>query len=142
MSTLEDERALERLMARYADAVNRRDEVSWAATWAEDGTWNLLGNPISGRANILVLWQKMMAGFEFAIMLPSSGLFSIDGDHATGHWYLQEYTRDPDGNASTVFSRYDDSYVKSQGQWLYHSRSYSFIYQGAPDLSGSYTSLP
>jgi ketosteroid isomerase-like protein len=141
MNALEDELALRNLMGRYADAVNRRDADAWVATWATDGVWNLLGNPVSGRDNILALWQQMMASFEFALMLPSSCLFDVSGDTASGHWYLHEYTRDLQGNASTVLSRYLDTYVRQGGQWLFQSRHYSFIYNGPADLSGTYTPL-
>jgi ketosteroid isomerase-like protein len=141
MNALEDELALRNLMGRYADAVNRRDADAWVATWATDGVWNLLGNPVSGRDNILALWQQMMASFEFALMLPSSCLFDVSGDNASGHWYLHEYTRDLQGNASTVLSRYLDTYVRQGGQWLFQSRHYSFIYNGPADLSGTYTPL-
>jgi len=139
MTILEDELALRNLMARYIDAVNRYDEEAWAATWAPDSVWNLLGNPVEGRDNILGLWRQMMQTFEFAIMMPSSSLFEVDGDTATGHWYLHEYTRDLEGNASTILSRYLDTYVKREGQWLYQSREYNFIYNGAPDLTGDFT---
>ena len=139
MNTLEDELALRNLMGRYADAVNRRDADAWVATWAADGAWNLLGNPVSGRDNILALWQQMMGSFEFALMLPSSCLFKVEGDTASGHWYLHEYTRDLQGTATTVLSRYLDTYVKQDGDWLFQSRQYSFIYNGPADLSGTYT---
>ena len=139
MSTLDEELALRNLMARYIDAVNRYDEPAWAATWAENSVWNLLGNPVEGRDNILALWRQMMQTFEFAIMMPSSSLFEIDGDTARGHWYLHEYTRDLEGTATTVLSRYLDTYVKQDGEWLYQSREYNFIYNGPPDLSGAFT---
>ena len=32
------------LVARYADAVSRRDEDAFGATFATDGEWQLLGN--------------------------------------------------------------------------------------------------
>ena len=141
MNPIEDELALKNLMSRYADAVNRVDAEAWIGTWAEDAIWNLLGNPVSGKDNILALWKQMMSSFEFALMLPSSSLFEVSGDTASGHWYLHEYTRDPEGNASTVLSRYLDTYVKQDGQWLYKSRDYGFIYNGPADLSGDYTPL-
>jgi ketosteroid isomerase-like protein len=141
MNPIEDELALRNLMARYCDAVNRVDADAWIATWAEDGIWNLLGNPVSGRDNILALWKQMMGSFEFALMLPSSCLFEVSGDSAGGHWYLHEYTRDPEGNASTVLSRYKDTYVKVGGEWLFKTRDYGFIYNGPSDLSGDYTPL-
>ena len=141
VNSIEDESALRNLMARYVDAVMRNDAAAWASTWAADGVWNLMGTPVTGRDNILGLWQQMMGSFEFAIMMPSTCLFDITGDTASGHWYLQEYTRDLEGNGNIVLSRYLDTYVKQDGQWLYQSREYGFIYHGAPDLSGSYTPL-
>ena len=142
MNPIEDELALRSLMARYIDAVNRNDADAWIATWAEDGEWNVLGQPVTGRENILALWQQMMSGFEFALMLPSSCLFSINGDTASGHWYLHEYLRDREGTGSTVLSRYLDSYVKRDGQWLFQSRQYNMMYNGPADLSGMHTPLP
>ena len=139
MNSPEDEMALRNLMARYSDAVNRVDADAWIATWAEDAVWNLLGNPVSGKDNILALWKQMMSSFEFALMLPSTCLFEVDGNTASGHWYLTEYTRDPEGAASTVLSRYTDTYTRKEGQWLFQSRDYSFIYNGPADLSGTYT---
>lgn len=139
MNSPEDEMALRNLMARYSDAVNRVDADAWIATWAEDAVWNLLGNPVSGKDNILALWKQMMSSFEFALMLPSTCLFEVDGDTASGHWYLTEYTRDPEGAASTVLSRYTDTCTRKEGQWLFQSRDYSFIYNGPADLSGTYT---
>ena len=139
MNPIEDEIALRNLMARYCDAVNRVDADAWIATWSEDAVWNLLGNPVGGKDNILALWKQMISSFEFALMMPNSCLFDISGDTASGHWYLHEYTRDPEGNTSTVLSRYNDTYVKQNGQWLFQSRDYSFIYNGPGDMSGDYT---
>ena len=139
MSTTEDQLALKNLMATYVDAVNRRDGETWATTWAPDARWNLMGTDVVGRDNIVALWQQMMASFEFAVMMPSSCLFEINGNEASGHWYLQEFTRDLEGNSASILSRYLDTYQKRDGQWLYQSREYGFIYHGAADLSGTYT---
>lgn len=138
MNTLEDELALRNLMARYVDAVNRYDAEAWINTWAEDGTWNLLGTPVTGRTAILALWQQMMSTFEYALLFPSSCLFEIEGDSASGHWYLQEHSRDLEGNSSAMLSRYVDTYVKRDGQWLFMTRDYGFIYNGPPDFSGDF----
>jgi uncharacterized protein (TIGR02246 family) len=142
MTTHDDDLALRNLMARYIDAVNRNDADAWIATWAEDGVWNLMGEPVSGRNNVLTMWQQMMGNFEFAVMMPSSCLFTVDGDTASGHWYLHEYLRDQQGTGVTILSRYLDTYTRQDGQWLYQSRVYNIIYNGPADLSGEYTPLP
>ena len=141
VNTVEDDLALRNLMSRYVDAVARRDGDAWAATWCTDATWGFPGSEVSGRDNILTLWRQMMDGFEFALMMPSSGLFDIAGDTASGHWYLQEHTRGRDGSSAMLLSRYSDSYRKEDGNWLYQSRHYQIIYHGGADLSGSYTPL-
>ncbi|MEM1113963.1 MAG: nuclear transport factor 2 family protein [Pseudomonadota bacterium] len=139
---LEDEQALRDLMATYLDAVYRNDGEAWKATWTEDSEWNLVGNAVTGRDNIYAMWQGAMASFEFAMMVPSIGKFEIDGDVASGFWYLQEFTRDHDGNTSCIVSRYLDTYVRENGRWLYKSRHYDFIYNGPADLSGNFMPLP
>ena len=46
-----DDLAIRDLVYRYSDAVCRRDQVAWSATWAEDGVWQLPGAPrTEGRA--------------------------------------------------------------------------------------------
>ena len=142
MTTYDDDLALRNLMARYIDAVNRNDGDAWIATWAEDGVWNLMGEPVSGRSNVLAMWQQMMGNFDFAVMMPSSCLFTVDGDTASGHWYLHEYLRDQQGAGITILSRYLDTYTRWEGQWLYQSRVYNIIYNGPADLSGEHTPLP
>ena len=142
MNPVEDELALNKLMACYVDAANRRDGDAWANTWTEDGCWKLMGLEIKGRDKILELWQQVVAGFEFAILMPASGSVEISGDNATGTWYLQEFTRDLAGEKTSALSRYLDTYKKIDGQWLFHTRQYDFIYRGPADLSGDYTPLP
>jgi ketosteroid isomerase-like protein len=139
MSTVEDQLALKDLMDRYVDAVYRSDADAWAATWAEDAYWNLVGTEAQGRDNIVTLWLQMMASFEFALMMPNSSHFEVTGDQATGHWYLQEYTRDSSGQSGMIVSRYLDTYSRVEGQWLYQSRRYELIYQGPADFAGTYT---
>ena len=138
MNSVEDELALRNLMGRYVDAVFRSDAEAWAATWAEDARWNVVGTDVIGRDNIVGLWQQLMTTFEFALMLPSSSQFEVNGDQASGHYYLQEFTRDQAGKSSTLISRYIDTYSRVGGDWLYQSRQYEIIYNGPADLSGNY----
>ncbi len=139
---VEDRVAIQELMARYSDAVNRSDGDAWISTWAEKGArWSLMGQSADGREAILGLWQGIMEGFEFALFMPGSNLCSISGDKASGHWYQQEHLRDKEGLGQIAFSRYADTYVKVGGQWYFETRDCGFIYYGSSDLSGSYTPI-
>lgn len=127
--TPEDDLALRNLMAKYTDAVNRPNPDNWISCWAEDAEWDLLGTIVHGHKQILGLWQQMMAGFESVSMLPSSYLFEVDGKHASGHCYLQEFSLDKEGKRLTLISRYQDTFRKVDGQWLFQSRHYQIIDQ-------------
>ena len=142
MNSIEDDIALQNLMATYVDAANRRDGEAWKNTWAADGVWSIMGTDISGRDNIHALWTQVLEGFEFALLMPASGQFEVTGDTATGHWYLQEFTRSTEGETSTMMSHYQDSYCRTDNKWLYQSRASSVLYSGPADLSGHYNPLP
>ena len=141
---VEDELAIRNLVAAYADGVNRRDEAVWAATWAEAGTWELMGNPIAGKAAIVGTWNGAMGSFEFVAQLVYQGTIEINGDAATGRWYLAEHLR-PQGADNGMFNigSYADEYIKQDGKWLFLKRSYHVLYngEGKGDMSGTVTPL-
>ena len=139
MPTSLDELAIRDLVARYIDAVNRYHKDDWAATWSDSATWNLMGMEVSGRKAIVELWTNAMAGFEFAIMMLNSGTVTVDGETATGRWYLTEHLKTVEGDTNITLGVYDDEYRREDGAWLFARRSYQIIYQGPPDLSGNYT---
>jgi uncharacterized protein (TIGR02246 family) len=139
MSNPADELAVRNLVAEYIDAVNRFNGDDWIATWAEDATWYLMGMEVVGREAILGLWQGAMGSFDFAIMMLNSGTIQIDGDTATGRWYITEHTKPTEGDAALVLGVYDDTYKKVDGKWLFNSRHYNVMYQGAADYSAELT---
>ena len=98
-----DELAIRHLVSAYADAVNRRDGSLWASTWADDGVWDLMGNAIEGKDAVVAMWNNAMGGFEFVVQLVYQGTIQIDGDTATGRWYLAEHLR-PRGSAGGMFN--------------------------------------
>ena len=139
MSTSLDELAVRNLVAAYIDAVNRYDKEDWAATWSETATWDLMGMEVSGRDAIVELWTNAMSGFETALMMLNSGTVTVDGDTASGRWYLTEHLKPVEGDANMVLGVYDDEYRRENGQWLFSRRAYRIMYQGPADLSGTFT---
>jgi ketosteroid isomerase-like protein len=138
MSSTSDELAIRSLNARYIDAVNRYHPEDWAATWATDATWNLMGMDVVSRKAIAELWAGAMSSFEFAIMMLNSGTVDIDGDTASGRWYLTEHTKPKEGDPALVLGVYDDRYCKEDGEWRFAERRYNVIYQGPADYSGTF----
>ena len=129
MSTAHD--AIRDLVFRYADAVCRRDETAWAATWAAHGVWQLPGRVAEGREAVVDLWVNAMTAFPVAVQIVHNGTLAIDGEHATGRWYLSEFLKTADAARRTV-GCYQDEYVLEQGSWLFSKRHYSVLYEETP----------
>lgn len=127
------------LVHRYADAVVRRDQEQWASTWSNDAKWHLgPAMSVEGRDAIVGLWVKAMGGFAAVVQTVNNGEVHVDGDTATGRWYINEHFCRADGLTGILLAYYDDTYVKVDGNWLFASRALVAQYQGAPDLSAPF----
>jgi ketosteroid isomerase-like protein len=125
---VEDRLAIRELVESYNDAVMRFDAQAWGANWAEDGAWSLPGMPpVTGRGAIVALWQQAMAAFSFVGFFASAGPILVDGEHARGTWYQQEFLHGKDGSKRTVTGRYEDEYLKRQGRWYFARRTYTIL---------------
>lgn len=124
---IEDQLALRALHDKYADAVFRRDAADWGALWAEDAVWDLAGTTVSGKDAIVGLWTGAMTTFAFVGFFYQTGAIEVDGDSATGRIYTSEVLEDHEGNLRRTVGRYEDTYVKRGGTWLYQSRSFAIL---------------
>jgi uncharacterized protein (TIGR02246 family) len=123
----DDDRAIRALIEGYSDAVFRRDAADWGACWAEDGRWFLMGAEVSGRANIVALWEQAMAGFAFVAFFSQVGQIAVEGDHATGRVWTHEVLEDGDGKITRPVGRYDDMYVRTAQGWRFAERRYTML---------------
>ncbi len=139
---LADELELRNLVARYADAVNRRAADDWAATWAEEGVWHLFGRDVEGRTAVVETWLGAMGFFASVVQLIHSGTLEIDGDRATGRWYLSEVGQTAKGDRIFTVGVYHDECERKDGRWLFTRRRFDALYQGPPDLSGPMSPVP
>lgn len=121
---------LRQLVARYCDAVQRRDPNDWAATWASDASWDLgNGKPVVGRANIVKYWLKAMKGFDWVVQVSPLVVFDIDEDtgEGTGRVTVQERFRTADGTSGSLLGLYHDNFVHTPHGWLFASRRLEVI---------------
>lgn len=139
---LRAELAIRDLIARYSDAVARRDEAAWAATWAPDGEWKLLGQVRRGREDVVAFWGQLMATVPWVVQVPSFALLSLDGASATGRCTVTEYGKTPDGSGTLTLGVYHDRCVELDGEWMFARRHLDVLYMGPPDLSGAALPFP
>lgn len=139
-----DDLAIRDLVARYVDAIHRRDRDAWSATWADKARWILpdVTDPeadllMEGHGEIVSGWVAAMQGYPFvAHMLHSGHLDRIDDNAATGRWYVTEIVEAEDGARHHFYGVYNDRYTRSDGRWLFAERVFSLLYMGEAAWNG------
>jgi hypothetical protein len=138
----DDELAIRNLLARYGDAVCRRDAAGWVATWSADCTWDLGGGRVThGRDETFALWQKSLAKYPWVAQLPASGTVAVIDGVVRGSWYVLELNHLADGSGVMHLGHYDDTYVRDEGEWRFGVRRFHLVYRGAMD-PGTVNPLP
>ena len=136
LQTVRDELEIRNLVARYSDAVGRRDEQAWANTWASDAGWSVGPTRASGREHIVKTWSGLMALFRFVTQMPQSGFIELEGETARGTWQVMELGWPQAGDATCTLGIYDDRYRLTSEGWRFSERTFHIVYMGPPDLSG------
>jgi uncharacterized protein (TIGR02246 family) len=132
----DDERAIRRLVARYCHAIAERDDAAWAATWAEDGEWLVLGAAIRSRVAILEHYRKLVSRARWVVQLATDGIVDVDGDTAQGRWQVLEFLQWSNSTGGQNVARYRDRYVRgADGEWRFARRQLLVTYIGGPDLT-------
>ena len=122
IAQLEDIEAIKQLKALYCDICDDNhnpDRIT--KIFVEDGIWE--GGDF-GKAQGLDAIRKLFQGFQKLISFSQHNIFNprieIDGDRAKGTWYLLgPFTFRKDNDARWIACRYEDDYVKVNGQWKY-----------------------
>ena len=134
----DDDRAIRDLVSTYCHAIAERDDAAWAATWAEDGEWVVLGSTVRGRDAILAHYRKLVSGVRWVIQHANNGIVEVDGDAARGRWLIVEYLQWGHGAGGVNIARYRDDYLRgSDGQWRFARRELHATHLGSPDLSAA-----
>lgn len=125
---LEDIEAIKALKARYCEYCDANyDPDGIASLFVEDGVWDggELGRA-EGREKIRHFFRRAPEAFPFAIHNVMNPIIEVEGDRATGRWYLlQPCTRRGEKDeAMWLAGRYEDEYVRVGGQWRFKHVSF------------------
>ena len=141
---LSDGAAILDLVARFDDAVNRKDAGEFHSLWAEDAVWEI-GEPmplyVTGRTAIVETWTGMVGGTEWLFRGSFMGVVDVTGDAATGRWPCVEtgtFKAKADAPARGYDNRalYEDRYVKHEGKWYFAHRRYLYLWLSNEKLPG------
>lgn len=122
ITRLEDIEAIKQLKARYCDICDddhNPDRI--ASVFAPDGIWE---SPDFGKATgheeIVKLFQGFKDMFNFSQHNLMNPIIEVNGNNATAQWYmLGPWNFTEDGRKQWFALRYNDDYVKINGEWVY-----------------------
>ena len=122
LRVLEDIEAIKQLKFRYADACDRGyDFDTLADCFTEDAIWDggLFGRH-EGREAIREFFRGVSSEIPFAIHYMMNPSISVDGDEASGQWYLFQTCTFAVGNTAIWgAARYDEQYRRVDGGWKF-----------------------
>ena len=138
-----DREEITELVARYADGVNRNDMEAWATIWSEDAVYSLSGGlKKNSREEIVALFTKSMASVESMVQLVHNGTIELDGDSATGRWYISEQQGLGEHGNFYVIGVYQDRYLKTAEGWKIAERHLDLLYREPRSGEMSGTAFP
>jgi hypothetical protein len=122
---LEDVEAIKKLKARYCQCADEQNHKGFGSLFTEDGVFE---GGAFGRAQGPAEIEKFLRNIQqqslpFALHYVMNPQIEVNGDKATGRWYLLEpCTMVVDGKpAQAVWgtAKYEEEYVKVKGEWKF-----------------------
>lgn len=118
--SLETERAIQRLKHEYCFAIDEGRYEEWASLFTEDGRFVRGADEAYEGYDELHAFASEQFGplFETFTHLVSNPVVEVDGDEATGRWYLVFVYETAGGDVGWTQARYEDEYRRVDDEWL------------------------
>lgn len=124
LRVLEDIEEIKKLKARYCSYCDDNyDADALANLFIEDAIWDGgIRGRAEGREGIREFFQRAPQRLPFAVHMVLNPIVEVEGDAATGRWYLLQACTYADGNRAVWGSaRYDEEYVRVGAEWKFKS---------------------
>lgn len=114
-----DVHAIQRLKHEYCFAIDTGDYREWAEMFTEDGQFvRDNGETFEGHDELYGFASEGFdEAFDHSAHVVTNPVIDVDGDSATGNWYLLLFYETADGNPGWTQAMYDDEYEKVDGEW-------------------------
>ena len=126
---LEDIEDIKKLKARYCGYCDDGlDADGIASLFTDDGVWDGdIRGRYEGREAIRQFFKEASQQVSFCVHNVMNPIIEVDGDSAHGSWYLFQACTEG-CQAKWVAGRYEDDYVKLNGQWYFTKLEIKFSY--------------
>ncbi|WP_049995885.1 nuclear transport factor 2 family protein [Halococcus sediminicola] len=138
---IEDRFKIEQLRFAYCYAVDERDWEALVSLFTENATLDYgdLGT-YEGHDGIHAFATEFIEpNLKATAHVVHNPVIDVNGDTATGHWYVTSPITHQDGSGGFRWGRYDEAYHCTDGEWYIDDLRFRFIYsldyeEGWPDL--------
>jgi len=129
IQALEDREEIERLRHQYCYRMDAGDIEELADLFTEDGEVDFgpMGTA-QGRDEIAAFLGGMTDQFEFLAHMVHNPIVDVEGDTATGRWYVEVPAVTIDGVAQWIQGSYDESYRRTDFGWKIDRTELSISY--------------
>jgi len=122
IAVLEAIEEIKRLKARYSNVCDTGyDPDQITKLFTKDGVWE--GGEFgiaTGHAALREMFEGLQKAVSFAQHNAMNPVIEVMGDHAKGTWYLFcPYTSRANNRACWIAGRYEDDYIKVDGEWKF-----------------------
>ncbi len=121
---IEDIEEIKRLKARYCSYCDDNyDADRIASLFTEDAIWDGgIRGTAEGRDEIRNFFMRASQRLPFAVHMVMNPIIEVDGDRAKGIWYLFQACTYAEGDQAVWGSaRYDEEYVRLEGEWKFRN---------------------
>lgn len=105
------------LRSAYARAIDYGNYGEATEIFTDDAVVNYRGGTCHGGEEVAAYWRENVA-YEFSMHTVQMPQLSIDGDEATGRWYMIVFYVTPAGDEGYVLGWYEDQYTRVDGEWM------------------------
>lgn len=128
---MSDELAIRNLVARLAMLADDGDLGEYAGLFADDALWEMPGNSIQGRDNLLAgAIERRSAGTvgpgSDTRHVITTQAVAVDGDEAISDAYWQFWVNTATEPSIALFGTYRDRLVRTDGGWKLAHRTISY----------------
>lgn len=129
-----DELAVRDLVAGFADVVNRMAPEEMRDVFAPDGELVVTGwGEHRGHDAIVAFLNGLLERWSLIFHAVHSGRLSLDGNRATGRWYISEFGQLRDGTEVRFAGVYHDEYARTGDGWRFTRRRYDGMFSRTGD---------
>lgn len=145
LMSLEDDQAIRKLVAKFADTTTTADYEGFKALWKPDGVFTInqpFFNTRTGIDDITTLIKHLRDERDFFVQFVHSGVIEVNGDLATARWIVHEVAQGPGEKYYNNYGLFNDKMEKINGEWFFTSRSYDYMWIDTSKFSGQTVKLP